>query len=43
MRDDGARIYINGREVIRDNMQRWSVGTTATSQEVVNGEDESRV
>lgn len=42
VRDDGARVFLNGMEVIRDNMQRWSVGASSTAQETVGGEDESR-
>ena len=41
LRDDGARVFVNGREMIRDNMQRWSVGAHATAEEGVNGLDES--
>lgn len=42
VRDDGARVYINGREVIRENMQRWSFGATSTTQTAVTGLNESR-
>ena len=41
LRDDGARVYINGTEMVRDNMQRWSLGSSATAQALVNGSDES--
>ncbi|MDX2432914.1 MAG: CotH kinase family protein [Bacteroides sp.] len=41
IRDDGARIFINGVEVIRDNLQRWSVGASSTAQSQISGSDES--
>ncbi len=41
LRDDGARVFVNGLVVIRDNMQRWSVGSYATAESVVGGVDES--
>jgi len=41
LRDDGARVFVNGREMIRDNMQRWSVGAYATAVEDVDGLNES--
>ncbi len=40
LRDDGAKIYLNGNEVIRDNMQRWSTGLNATAEMAVSGADE---
>lgn len=41
LRDDGARVYVNGTEVIRDNMDRWSVGSYSTAVANVNGADET--
>lgn len=41
LRDDGARVYLNGMEVIRDNMDRWSVGSSSTAIENINGPDET--
>ena len=41
IRDDGARVFVNGTEVLRDNMQRWSTGSYATAQGNVSGSDES--
>ena len=41
LRDDGARVYLNGMEVIRDNMDRWSVGSYSPALEGVNGTDET--
>ncbi len=41
LRDDGARVYLNGREVIRDNMDRWSVSSSSTASEAVNGDGET--
>lgn len=40
LRDDGARVYVNGVEVIRDNMDKWSVGSYSTAVVSINGEDE---
>ncbi|MCK4749203.1 MAG: CotH kinase family protein, partial [Bacteroidales bacterium] len=37
LRDDGARVFVNGLEMIRDNMQRWSVGAYSPAAETVNG------
>ncbi|MEN8230505.1 MAG: CotH kinase family protein [Bacteroidota bacterium] len=41
LRDDGARVFVNGLVVIRDNMQRWAVGSNATAESVVDAPDES--
>jgi len=41
LRDDGARVYLNGMEVIRDNMDRWSVGSYSPAPEDVTGADET--
>jgi hypothetical protein len=41
LRDDGARVFLNGKEVIRDNMDRWSVSSSSTASEAVNGVGES--
>jgi hypothetical protein len=41
LRDDGARVYLNGKEVIRDNMDRWSVGSYSPAIENVSGTDET--
>ncbi len=41
LRDDGARIFVNGLEMIRDNMQRWAVDSYAVSQSAVDGPEES--
>ncbi len=41
IRDDGARVFVNGLAVIRDNMQRWSVGSNATAESVVADPEES--
>ncbi len=37
MRDDGVRVFINGTEIVRDNLQRWSTGATATAQSNISG------
>jgi len=42
LRDDGARVFINGRDVIRDNMPRWWIDPYATAPDTIYGEDESR-
>lgn len=42
LRDDGARIFVNGLEVIRDNMQRWAVGASATALRTISGEEENQ-
>lgn len=41
LRDDGARIHLNGKEVIRDNMQRWWIDSYATSEDTIAGIEES--
>ncbi len=41
LRDDGARIYLNGLEMVRDNMQRWWVNSYAPSQDTVNWPEET--
>ena len=41
IRDDGARVFVNGLEMVRDNMERWWVDSYAPAVEVVQGADES--
>jgi hypothetical protein len=41
LRDDGVRLYLNGMEVIRDNMDRWSVGSYSPAIADVSGADET--
>ena len=42
IRDDGARIYLNGREVVRENMQRWVIGPTAMALNAIGGTEENQ-
>lgn len=42
LRDDGVRVFLNGREVIRDNMDRWGLGSYSTALVDVNGTNETR-
>jgi hypothetical protein len=41
LRDDGARVYLNGMEVIRDNLDRWWVGSYTTAMQDIDGADEN--
>ncbi len=41
LRDVGAMVFLNGREVIRDNMDRWQVGNDAPAVDGVGSDDES--
>ncbi|MDA1272863.1 MAG: lamin tail domain-containing protein [Verrucomicrobia bacterium] len=41
LRDDGAIVYLNGREVVRSNMPEGSVNYRTYASAVVGGEDES--
>ncbi|HEY3372174.1 MAG TPA: CotH kinase family protein [Prolixibacteraceae bacterium] len=41
LRDDGARVYLNGVEVIRENMDRWSLGSSSKALVSVDGTDET--
>ena len=41
LRDDGIMVFLNGREIIRDNMNRWSVGPYSPAEEEIEGDDES--
>lgn len=42
MRDDGAVIYLNGREVARSNMDQGTVTYATEARTVVGGDDEQR-
>ena len=42
LRDDGAIVYINGAEVLRDNMPEGPVDYTTLSASIVSGSDEGR-
>ncbi len=42
LRDDGAIVYINGQEVIRDNMPEGEVDFMTLSSSTVDGSDENR-
>ena len=42
LRDDGAVVYINGQEVIRDNMPDGQIGYTTRAAAGVSGADEAR-
>jgi len=42
LRDDGARVFLNGTEVIRDNMDRWSFGSYSPAVKDMNGTDETK-
>ncbi len=41
-RDDGSIVYVNGIEVIRDNMPSGSIDYQTTSSSIVDGADEGR-
>jgi len=41
LRDDGALLFINGLEMVRDNMQRWPVGSYTQALESITKEDET--
>ncbi|MDP0495220.1 MAG: LamG-like jellyroll fold domain-containing protein, partial [Verrucomicrobiota bacterium JB024] len=41
LRDDGVIVYLNGHEVIRDNMPATGVDYQTFSSEIVSGDDES--
>lgn len=41
LRDDGARVFVNGLAVIRDNLQRWWVGNSSLAETVIQGSEES--
>lgn len=40
LRDDGSRVFVNGVEVIRENMDKWSYGSYSPAVVNINGEDE---
>jgi hypothetical protein len=40
-RDDGARVFLNGIEVIRDNLDRWWTGGYSPALKDVEGADET--
>lgn len=40
LRDDGAVVYVNGREVIRDNMPAGDIDYLTNSSSIVSGDDE---
>jgi hypothetical protein len=41
LRDDGARVFLNGTEVIRDQLNRYWVGASSFAEATVQGSDES--
>ncbi len=41
LRDDAARVYLNGKEVIRDNLDRWWVGNSSIALENVSDSEET--
>lgn len=41
VRDDGIVVYINGEELIRDNMPSGTIGNTTTANSALGGTDES--
>ena len=43
VRDDGIVVYLNGEEILRDNMPVGTIGHTTASITYVGGDDESRV
>lgn len=43
VRDDGAVVYLNGQEILRDNMPSGRVTHDTTARNSVGGADESRV
>ena len=42
MADDGAVIYINGKEVLRHNMKPGAVTHTTSAQDTINNSDETK-
>jgi hypothetical protein len=40
-RDDGARVFLNGMEVIRDNLDRWWIGGYSPALKAIDGTDET--
>jgi hypothetical protein len=42
MRDDGAVLYLNGREVARSNMPTGPIAFATEASNVIGGEDEQR-
>ncbi|HET6558536.1 MAG TPA: CotH kinase family protein [Prolixibacteraceae bacterium] len=40
LRDDGSRVFVNGAEVIRENMDKWSYGSYSPAVVSINGADE---
>lgn len=43
IRDDGAVVYLNGREVFRSNMPTGTIGATTLASASVGGTDESTI
>lgn len=41
VRDDGILIYINGEELVRDNMPSGTIGNTTTANSAIGGGDEA--
>ena len=41
LRDDGARLYVNGMEVIRDNLDRWWTGGYSPAIQNISGAEET--
>ena len=41
LRDDGAIVYLNGTEVVRDNMPEGDINYTTYASAVVSGDDET--
>ncbi len=41
LRDDGARLYVNGLEVIRDNLDRWWTGGYSPATQDISGAEET--
>ena len=43
MRDDGAVVYLNGKEIARSNMPQGTITEKSYASQVVGGKDETRV
>ncbi|MFC2089701.1 CotH kinase family protein [Bacteroidota bacterium] len=41
-RDDAVIIFLNGRQIIRENMPQWGYGHLATAEKTINGDEEDR-
>ncbi|MGE9293065.1 MAG: LamG-like jellyroll fold domain-containing protein [Puniceicoccales bacterium] len=41
LRDDGVIVYLNGHEVVRDNMPAGAINSETHSSEIISGDDEN--